>query len=454
MRRIRLALSCAALSFVLAACGGGDPIATPEAASGAAPAQAGPDGLDQAVASALRAAKSEQVAASYGSTPDPVVETQRVSDDGEWVFGGAYFPLPSTLEDTSPVTALFIARKVGQGWQVTLEDSDQFHEVAQTAPDKVVSPAERAVFTQHARSARKRMEAMRADATAQAAAQDVGLSMPFERNGAVWGTAGVHGDSGSSRPYNAIDFWGGDGRVRASRDGIAYKFCTNSRWPYIKVVHDNGWTTGYYHTRNQAAIANGQRVREGEFLAMNGVELPCGGRANGDHVHWTLWRGGASGGGEAVHGKLIGGWTWYEGGQPYAGYAERNGSRVYAGYRGLVNYGHDGGTPPGTDPCSGTGCEQFTGSFGTTGQMNIHPSGGWFWHGGGTLQGWLQGPAGTNFDLVLGRYNGNTGQWDKFASSEGETSQESLSFNASAGYYRWRINRLAGAGSYTLWTLR
>lgn len=448
MSRIRLALSCAALSlaFVLAACGGGgDP--TPAASSAASDSVDA--SLDQAVAAALRAAKSEQVAASYGSTPDPVVETQRASDDGQWVFGGAYFPLPSTAEDTSPVTALFIARKVNGQWQVTLEDSDDFHQVAQTAPDKVVSSAERALFTQHAQSVRKRMDASRL-----AAPQDVGLSMPFERNGAIWGTAGVHGDSGSSRPYNAIDFWGGDGRVRASRDGIAYKFCTNSRWPYIKVVHDNGWTTGYYHTRNQAAISNGQRVREGDFIGMTGVELPCGGHANGDHVHWTLWRGGTSGGGEAVDGKLIGGWTWHEGSQPYAGYAERNGTRVYAGYQGLVNHGHDGGTPPTTEPCSGTGCDKYTASLGAAGQMNVHPAQGWFWHGGGTLKAWLKGPAGADFDLVLGHYNDGTGQWDKVASSEGPASDESLAYNAPAGYYRWRINDYAGSGSYTLWTLK
>jgi murein DD-endopeptidase MepM/ murein hydrolase activator NlpD len=277
----------------------------------------------------------------------------------------------------------------------------------------------------------------------------VGLSLPFQLRGSVWGTAGVHGDSGNSRPYNAIDFWGGDARVLASRDGMAYKFCTNSRWPYIKVVHDNGWTTGYYHMKNQPAVSNGQMVREGQFLGMTGVELPCGGRASGDHVHWTLWRsqGGAA---EAVHNKTIGGWTWYEGNQPYSGYAERNGTRVYSNQRGLVNYGHDGDRT--AAPCSGTGCTRYNGSLGGAGKTAFHPGPRGFYFAGGTLSAWLQGAPGTDFDLVLGRYNPSTGQWDRVAASDGPTSTESLSFKAPAGHYRWRLNGYSGSGSYTLHT--
>jgi LasA protease len=216
-------------------------------------------------------------------------------------------------------------------------------------------------------------------------------------------------------------------------------------------MHRNGWATGYYHLRNQANISNGQVLLEGAFIGNSGVELPCGGSASGDHVHWTLWRD--SGSAEAVHNKLIGGWVWYEGSQPYSGYAERNGKRVYAGQSGLVNYGHKKTPPPG-DPCTGEGCEKFTGSFTGSNGVNTHPSAEGFQFSGGTLQAWLRGPDGTDFDLILGRYNSGTGQWDRVAGSDGPTSIEEVSYNAGSGQYRWRINQAGGTGSYTLWTKR
>ncbi len=451
MQRVLPMLAPLAAALVLSACGGGDsdpsantaaPAAAASGASASTQGERAIAGLNAAVVRALQQAKGEQVQASYGSSPQPVVEVQRQSADNDWVFGGGYFPLPAHAEDTSPITALFIAHRTADGWEVALEDSDRFTAMSQEAPEGVMSGTERKLFKVRAINKQQRLSVPQG-------ANDVGLSMPFQLNGAAWGTAGVHGDSGTSRPYNAIDFWGGDGRVLASRGGVAYKFCTNSRWPYIKIVHDNGWATGYYHTNNQASISNGQYINEGQFIGMIGVELPCGGRASGNHVHWTLWHA-DTGYGEAVNGKVIGGWTWYEGSQAYSGYAVRNGRYVYANQSGLVNYGH-GGTST-TEPCSGTGCNKYTGSFSGSGGANYHPGTGGFYYAGGTLQAWLKGASGTDFDLVLGRYNSSTGQWDKVAGSDSPSSDESLSFNAGAGYYRWRINQYSGTGSYTLWT--
>lgn len=290
-------------------------------------------GLEPAVQRAAVAVLGGPVSQSYGLVTTPVVETQRQSADFRWTFGGVYFPVPDGV-DTGPVAVLFIAKHTARGWEVALEDSERFNALAQAAPDSVMGAAERELFAERLVAIRARQ----ASGDESTLAVDVGLGMPFKKEGSVWGTAGVHGDSGSSRPYNAIDFWGGDARVLASRKGTAYKYCTNSRWPYIKLVHKNGWTTGYYHTRNQASISNGQVLLEGAFIGNTGVELPCGGSASGNHVHWTLWRD--SGAAEAVDNKLIGGWVWHEGSQPYSGYAERNGKRVNAGQSGLINYGH------------------------------------------------------------------------------------------------------------------
>lgn len=470
MKRFPLALAASALVAAIAGCGGGGGSSL-DTMTDSAQARANANAVDEssdksaqadavvaktnavtpltidraladAVSQALVAARGDTVRASYGSLPQPVVELQRRSADGRWAFGGGYFPVPSTAHDTSPVALLFIAQRTATGWDVALEDTPRFNDFAQAAPDAVMSKHEQALFERRADNLRRRQSVSQP----QALSSDVGLSMPFKIMGAVWGTAGVHGDSGTSRPYNAIDFWGGDGQVRASRDGVAYKFCTNSPWPYIKVVHDNGWSTGYYHTRNQAAIANGQFVHEGDYIGQTGVELPCGGYANGAHVHWTLWRS-DTGAAEAVNGKTIGGWTWWEGASAYSGYAERNGVRVYANQSGLVNYGHGTGAP-----CTGTGCKSYTGSFTAGGQVAFLPTSGGFSHAGGTLRGWLQGAAGTDYDLVLGRYNASTGQWDRVAASDGPSSTESLSYNAPAGTYRWRINDYSGSGGYTLWT--
>ncbi len=98
-----------------------------------------------------------------------------------------------------------------------------------------------------------------------------------------------------------------------------------------------------------------------------------------------------------------------------------------------------------TPPCSGTGCTQYNGTMSQVGQNIYHPGSDGFDWKGGSLKGWLQGPSGTDFDLVLGK-------WDRVAASEGYTSVENISYNASAGRYRWRVNAYSGTGSYTLWT--
>ena len=367
-------------------------------------------------------------------------------------------------------TSLFVAHRQAGGWVVALEDAADFAQTLQSAATELTSAEEKRIFATRADTLRSRLDAGPPDAKALAAGQDVGLSLPYRRNDASWGTWGVHGDSDTSRPYNSIDFKAGDGRVLASRGGVAYKFCTNGRWPFIKVVHDNGYTTGYYHLRNQPGITNGQRVAEGKFLGETGVELPCGGSASGNHVHWTLWRGNTSGQAESVEGKLIGGWVWHETNQAYGGYAERNGQRVSSGGNGLTNYGHGGETPStpttpttptkpttptppsGNSPCTGASCKVYSGSIAQAGQFSTQPGDRGFQHTGGTLRGWLKGPAGANFGLILDKYNTRTGQWNRAWVNESAGSEKNLYYNAPAGTYRWRISAISGRGAYTLWT--
>ncbi|UXI67935.1 M4 family metallopeptidase [Tahibacter amnicola] len=100
-----------------------------------------------------------------------------------------------------------------------------------------------------------------------------------------------------------------------------------------------------------------------------------------------------------------------------------------------------GGTCPGAS---------FNGSFsGATGQTQYQPNGNYYQTTvSGTHTVCLMGPAGTDFDIYLDKWNGFG--WSNVAKSEGETSSERISYNGSAGYYVVRVVNFAGTGSYTL----
>jgi subtilisin-like proprotein convertase family protein len=103
-------------------------------------------------------------------------------------------------------------------------------------------------------------------------------------------------------------------------------------------------------------------------------------------------------------------------------------------------------TPSG-GPCSN--CEHYTGSLSGTGSFQYQPNGNYYYSGAGNHSGWLEGPAGTDFDLYLWRWNGFG--WSTVASSLSASSSESISYNGSAGYYVWRIYSYSGSGSYDFW---
>ncbi|MFI0404773.1 proprotein convertase P-domain-containing protein [Actinomadura sp. 3N508] len=327
-------VTLAALLAMPAPAGAAQPAAGAAAAPAGATSSAAAD-LTQAVTAAMRHQLGAKARASYGvaagSSLRTLVEPQRWSSDRAWTFGSSVFLIPKGIE-TAPVTSLFVARLAGGAWKVGLQGTPDFAALSHQAPASVVKDGERGPF---ARTVQPR-----------ALTADTGLSLPW-RQGMGWAHWGVHGNSGQSRPYNSIDFYGGDGNVLASRAGTMYRHCTSGgRWPYITVMHDNGYTTGYYHLRDTTGKASGSQVNLGEYLGRIAEELPCGGSANGDHTHWTLWSGSDGNTPVAVQGKTIGGWTWWEGASAYTGYAERAGTRIYRNVCcNLVNHG--GGGDPG-----------------------------------------------------------------------------------------------------------
>jgi len=95
--------------------------------------------------------------------------------------------------------------------------------------------------------------------------------------------------------------------------------------------------------------------------------------------------------------------------------------------------------------CAGTA---FSGTITTQGDTQIQPNGSWYQSTvAGTHTGCLNGPAGADFDLFLDRWNGSA--WTQVAASEGSTSVETIVFQGTAGFYRWRVLAFSGTGSYT-----
>ncbi|HEY8186019.1 MAG TPA: S8 family peptidase [Pyrinomonadaceae bacterium] len=114
----------------------------------------------------------------------------------------------------------------------------------------------------------------------------------------------------------------------------------------------------------------------------------------------------------------------------------------------LLSSGGGGGAPP---ACAGG--TQYTGSLSFTGDFDYHPNGSYYYSGvSGTHKGCLVGPAsGTDFDLYLQKWNGST--WVDVASSISSTSNETISYSGTAGYYRFQVYSYSGSGSYNLWIL-
>jgi subtilisin family serine protease len=99
-----------------------------------------------------------------------------------------------------------------------------------------------------------------------------------------------------------------------------------------------------------------------------------------------------------------------------------------------------------------TGCtlpETYSGSLSGSGDADYQPNGDYFYTSrAGTHGGCLSGPSGTDFDIYLQKWNGNS--WVNVAQGVGSTSTEDVSYSGTAGYYVWRVVSYSGAGSYTL----
>lgn len=265
-----------------------------------------------------------------------LIEIQKSLADPRWILGSATLILPSHLDEV-PETRFFMAQFTANNWQVAIEGSAEYAQLLEQAPGALFAPNERKILLQ-AHSVNQRLKRH-----APLAEIQTGLGLPWAEGSAWRLTGGPHGDDQTSRPFNSLDFAGGNGRVLAPRDGLIYQSCLRNGSGLITLVHDNGFSSSYYHLENLTNLSNGAAVSKGTYLGKIGMGLPCGGSTTGPHVHFALKQGSNK---TPADGKVIGGWLFREGSAPYQGYASRNGNRVNVGGE-LYNFGGGNSLPSG-----------------------------------------------------------------------------------------------------------
>ncbi|WP_283137664.1 proprotein convertase P-domain-containing protein [Rhizohabitans arisaemae] len=323
-------------------------------------ASAAPPSLNDTLnAAMLQKSQNKAYAANAVGEKQTQVSVQR--ENGAWAFGTSGILAPSG-QDTYPEAWIFVARNGPSGWKVALEGTPEFAGMIAQSPDGLVGKAEKKTFANHTANALKLAQAGAVGApeahgegdghahgtdaaggAAAAAPIQTGLMLPFAEGDSWAIIGGPHGWSGQSRPFSSIDlnkvFGSGAYQILAAQSGRAYDMCNNGG--HVRIIHDNGWTTEYYHLANEIR-PTGQQIAKGTYLGMTSVRIPCGGSAGSNHVHFAIKQGTSW---VPLAGKIVGGWDYYEGAQAYGGGARRNG--VSVGVRGKIqNYGTGTGEPP------------------------------------------------------------------------------------------------------------
>lgn len=236
-----------------------------------------------------------------------------------WGFGTAVLVAPKTA-GAYPEGWLFIAYRDKQGWTAALEGEPAFAGLAGRSP--ILSSEERKVFGVDRSRAEKALD------------KRTGLRLPYA-NGQAWAlTGGPHRMSNTVR--SSIDLSGGDGRVLAARGGLAYTMCSSGTG-WLRVIHDRGWATDYYHLSGNIK-ASGKKVADGAFLGNIGNDVSCGGSSTGAHVHFSLRYSNKY---VAIDGHAIGKWVIRQNKELYDGYALHGSTRAEVGDE-LYNYGRLG----------------------------------------------------------------------------------------------------------------
>ena len=99
------------------------------------------------------------------------------------------------------------------------------------------------------------------------------------------------------------------------------------------------------------------------------------------------------------------------------------------------------------DGCAG--CPKYPGTLSATGEHAWQPDGTYYEaKSAGTHKAVLHGPAAADFDLSLYRWDGQA--WQRVAVSESSSSNETIQFEGTTGYYVWQVRSYSGSGDYLL----
>lgn len=246
--------------------------------------------------------------------------------DGAWAFGSGVATAPKGAE-AYPEGWLFVANQHDGGWTVAFEGEAAFPELTAAAPENIVSKPEKEIFAAHGPAAAPK-EPLTGFKPEAGGDFRTGMRLPYALGQSWRLTGGPHGGSRQS-----IDLAGGDGRVLATRGGTLYVMCASNRG-WLRVAHDRGYSTDYYHLHNNRTD-NGATVGAGAFLGNIGVDVSCGGSATGPHVHFSLRQNAVFVG---IAGHDFGKWRPYNGSAAYQGYALHGSSRINVG-GSMYNYG-------------------------------------------------------------------------------------------------------------------
>ncbi|MGP3961667.1 S1 family peptidase [Nonomuraea sp. 3N208] len=265
-------------------------------------------------------------------------------------------------------------------------------------------------------------------------------------------TAGHCGATGvTTTGYNRV----AQGTVQISSfPGNDYAWvATNTQWTAPGVV--NGYSAGILPVRGatvtqpQGSVCRSGSTTQwhcGTVTALNATVNYPEGTVTG-LTRTTVCAEGGDSGGSFISGDQAQGMTSGGSGNCTVGgttYFQPVGEILSTGGLTLVTAG---GTDPPPTGCQGLE-ETYSGSL-TSNASAYQPNGSYYQATvSGTHSACLDGPSGADFDVYLQKWNGSS--WSVVARGDSPNPDETISYNGTAGYYRYRVHAYSGSGSYTL----
>jgi LasA protease len=183
------------------------------------------------------------------------------TDGADWAFGAGIAKAPP-VDGAYPDGWLFVAHKENKEWTVAFDGEAAFPAMTGAAPESVVPGKEKQVLASHGAAAPKpALEDAKPLANGDFR---TGMRLPWAIGQSWRMTGGPHESA-----LQAVDLAGGDSRVLAARGGTLFVMRSSQRG-WLRVAHDGGYSTDYYHLFNNRTD-NGVTVNEGEFLGNIGT---------------------------------------------------------------------------------------------------------------------------------------------------------------------------------------